>query len=156
MGTPWEGSESVTDSAHLASSLFHFVENGVANIDDPPLSVVKEAIRALDGDEINTVSIGLRNGDSMEIGGGKQGRYVCYTRIKKSHPCYLYHLVNPDCPRDMKDLVHINMGDGESWTYPRCTIVSLETVLIAAECFCISGEMSPSLAWDNKLNFEIA
>jgi hypothetical protein len=133
----------------LALRLFHFVEGGVAEIDDPSLCKVLDAIKALDGIDIDTASVTLRNGDSMDIGGGKDGQYKCHARTKNS----FYDLVNPNCRRDVSDTVLIMM-DNEVSRYPRCCIVSLDMVMVAVECFCTSGELSPSLAWDNTLEYE--
>lgn len=132
-----------------AIRLFHFVGDGVVEIDDPPLSKVFDAIKALDGIEIDTVSVTLRNGDSMDVGGGKNDQYKCHARTKGS----FYDLVNPQLPRDTTDTVAIMMAQEVS-TYPRCCIVSCEMVLAAVECFCTRGELSLSLTWDNTLEYE--
>lgn len=131
--------------------LFRILEDGALETDNPPFSMVKDAINALDGNEINTVSLKLRNDDSMDIGGGKANQYKCHVRTKNG----FYHLLNPNCQRDMNDTVPIVMGDGEEWNYPKCTIVSLETVMIAVECFCTTGELSPNLTWDKTLDFKL-
>jgi hypothetical protein len=139
----------MTNESPMIIRLFHFVHGGVVEIDDPPLAKVIDAIKALDGVDIDTVSVTLRNGDSMDVGGGKDGQYKCHARTKGS----FYHLVDPRLPRDMNDTVTIMM-DQETSYFPRCCIVSREMVMVAIECFCTSGELSPNLTWDNTLEFE--
>jgi hypothetical protein len=133
----------------LASRLFYFVKDGVEEVDDPPLCKVVDAIKRLDGIDIDTVSVTLHNGDSMDIGGGKDNQYKCHARTKNS----FYDLVNPNCQRDIRDTISIMMCN-ELSKYPKCCIVSFDMAMVAAECFCTSGELSPTLTWDNTLEYE--
>jgi Immunity protein Imm1 len=129
--------------------LFHFADDAAAEIDDPTLSQVIEAVNALNGVDIDTVSVKLRNGDSMDVGGGKDDQYKCHARTMGSY----YEMLNPQVPRDMSDTVTIMM-DQEGCSYPRCCVVSREMVRTAVECFCKSGELNSTLTWDNTLEYE--
>jgi Immunity protein Imm1 len=129
--------------------LFHFTHDGVVDIADPPLSKVIDAIRALNGVENDTLSVTLRNGDTMDVGGGKDDQYKCHARTRGS----FYDLVNPLVPLDMTDTVTIMMNQ-EANSFPRCCIVSSEMVMVAIESFCTKGELSSNLTWDNTLDYE--
>jgi hypothetical protein len=133
----------------LIIRLLHFTPDGVMDVEDPPLSRVIDAIKALDGVNIDTVSVTLRNGDSMDVGGGKDDQYKCHARTRGN----FHHLINPPVPQDMTDTVVIMM-DQEASSFPMCCIVSLEVVMVAIECFCTNGSLSSSLAWVTNLEFE--
>lgn len=133
----------------LVARLFYFVEGGIEEIDDPPLCKVVDAVKKLDGVDIDTVSVTLRNGDSMSIGGGKDNQYKCHARTKND----LYDMVNPSCQCDANDIVWIMMNN-EANKFPRCCVVPLDSVIDAVECFCATGELSQSVSWDNTLEYE--
>lgn len=139
----------------LVSRLVHFVKGSapdvpeVKRINDPTLPTVLDAIKALDGMEIDTFSVILRNGDRLAVGGGKCDQYKCHATTNNS----LYDLIAPNCPKDTKDTVSISMDNEES-TYPRCCIVSLEMVMAAVQCFCTTGVLSPQFTWDSTLEYE--
>jgi hypothetical protein len=111
----------MTTDSNQAKWLWRLIESGDLEVFDPSISAVKQAIEALDGKDCNWVSVAVQGGRGMDIGGGRLGEYVCHVRSEDrlNH----YDLVNPHCPREMTDLVNIPMGDGEEWTYPRCTVV---------------------------------
>jgi hypothetical protein len=139
----------VMSSGSLVLRLFHFSHDGVVDVERPPLEQVIDAVTALDGGEMDTVSVTLDNGDSMDVGGGKDDQYKCHARTRGS----FYDLVNPLLPQDMGDTVMIMMNQ-EGNSFPRCCIVSREMVMVAIECFCTRGELASSLTWTDKLEFE--
>ena len=137
-----------TTKTHVIT-LFFLAEDGPVYIDDPSLATVLDALGSLDGHDTDTLSVTLSNGDSMDVGGGADDHYKCHARTKNS----FYHLVDPMIPKDMNETVEIHMDD-EISTFPRCSIVSLEIVKIAVECFCVNGELSSKLQWDNTLKYD--
>ncbi len=138
----------MSENYNLIDTLFCLLESGRLEINNPPLSRVMDAIRALNGVTVDTVGINLRYGDSMDIGGGKMDQYKCHVSTRNG----IYDLINPNVPKDTNDCVPIMFND-EVHAYPRCTIVSFETVMIAVQCFCTSGELSPNLTWDSTLDY---
>jgi hypothetical protein len=139
----------MTNSGQIAERLFYFTSDGVEDLSKPDMSQIINAVKSLDGIDIDTVSVTLCNGDSMDIGGGKDDQYKCHARTCGS----FYDMVNPDTLCDAKDTVMIMMNQ-EGNSFPRCCIVSREMVLLAIETFCSSGVLDSRLAWDNTLEYE--
>jgi len=137
-----------TNNTHV-TRLFYLAKDGAVYVDDPSLTEVLDALMALDGHDVDTLSITLSNGDSMDVGGGDHDQYKCHAITKGD----FYDLVNPLIPKDMADAVDIQMND-ETNTFPRCSIASLEMVKSAVECFCRNGGLSSQLNWDNTLEYE--
>lgn len=129
--------------------LFYFTEDDVTEIEGPPLPKILDAVRSLDGIDIDTLSITLRSGDSMDVGGGKDNQYKCHARIRND----FYDLVNPDFSQELNEMVSIMMNE-EVNTYPKYCIVTLDMVLQAIEYFSTYGQLSNDLTWDNTLDYE--
>ena len=53
----------MTHDSCLVKWLWRLVETGAVETDDPPLSRVRDAVKAMDGEEINWVAIDVRSGD---------------------------------------------------------------------------------------------
>lgn len=139
----------MTDKSCIVSVLFFFDEGEAVYVDNPALSTVLAALRTLDGNELDTFFIQLKNGDMLEVGGGDDDRYKCHATTSDNY----FDLVKPSSPRDPSDTVMINMCQ-EGWHYPRCLIVSLEVVIEAIKYFATSGKLNPKLKWDNTLEYE--
>ena len=147
MRSTWYKMDMKMTKTHVIR-MFYRKQDGV-DIDDPSLTEVMNAVMALDGHDSDSMSVTLGNGDSMDIGGGAANQYKCHARTKNS----FFHLVDSAVPKEMANKVKIQM-DEEITTYPDCCIVSLDMVKTAVEFFCVNGELSPDLSWDNTLAFE--
>jgi hypothetical protein len=129
--------------------LAFLTESGAQYVDNPSLARVLDVLASMDGEDSDTLSITLSNGDSMDVGGGANGMYKCHARTLSS----FYDLLCPALQKDLSDTVDIQMDD-EINSFPRCTVVSLDMVRIAVECFCVNGDLNASLLWDNTLDYE--
>lgn len=130
-------------------TLSYLTTDGAVYVDDPSLTQVFNALDIMDGQEIDTLSITLGNGDTLDVGGGNCDQYKCHARTKGN----FYHLVNANIPRDMEDTMDIQMNE-ETNTFPICSIVSLQDVKTAIECFCLNGELSSAVSWNNTLEYD--
>jgi hypothetical protein len=128
--------------------LFYFTQNGVADVEHPTFDEVVHAVVGLDGDKLDTVSVTLENGDSMDVGGGNGDQYKCHARVQGD----FYDLVNPRIAQNMRDTVSIMMNQ-EGNLFPNCCIVSRDVVLAAIEVFCEKGELANSLTWTSELDY---
>ena len=137
------------NDAIFIDRLFYFTETDTEEIDNPSLSQITNAINLLDGVSIDTVSIGLSNGNSMDIGGGKDNQYICYIRTSST----LYNLIDPAISVDSNNVVMIMMNE-EANSFPQCCVVNQEMVITAVHYFTRTGECHPDLHWDNALDFE--
>src|SRR5262245_49164475 len=108
----------MSSNTHVRT-LFYLTKDGAVHIDAPSLTDVINAAMTLDGRDVDTLSVTLSNGDSMDVGGGSNGQYKCHARVMDS----FFDLVDPLASRDMLDRVDLHMND-EINTFPRCTIVS--------------------------------
>lgn len=139
----------MTNDICLAVRLFYFTAEKTMDVDNPAMSQILNAVVDLDGDDIDTVSVTLSNGASMDVGGGRGGKYKCHARTNGG----FYDLIDPRIPYASHNPVPIMMNQ-EVNMFPACCIVSLDMVLMAIETFCLTGLMDSRLTWDDTLEYE--
>ncbi len=124
-------------------------ENWVGNqdegdlIESPTWSQIEQAIRELDGKSKTLVTLGVDDECYMSIGGGESGKYIVNVTFDNVS---FYNLVDPSKPDAIEKLV---VG-GQEGNYSAKICVNLETTLLAAQTFTLSGKLQISLSWEEE------
>jgi Immunity protein Imm1 len=112
-------------------------------IENPTWSQIEQAIRKLDGKSKTLVTLGADDEYYMSIGGGEFGKYIVNVTFDNVS---FYNLVEPSKPDAREKLV---VG-GQAGNYSAKMCVNLDTALLAAQTFTISGELEISLSWEEE------
>ena len=124
-------------------------ENWVGNqdegdlIESPTWSQIEQAIRELDGKSKTLVTLGVDDECYMSIGGGESGKYIVNVTFDNVR---FHNLVDPSKPDGIDKLV---VG-GQEGNYSAKMSVNLETTLLAAQIFTVSGKLQISLFWEEE------
>jgi len=130
-------------------------ENWVGNqeegdlIESPTWSQIEQAIRELNGTSKTFVTLGADEGCYMSIGGGESGKYI--VNITGNQVSF-HNLVVPSKPEAIEKLV---VGEQEG-NYSARMCVNLETALLAAQTFTVSGQLPISLSWEEKKELAVS
>ena len=122
------------------------VENWIGNkdegdlIENPDWQQIESAICELDGKSKTLVTMGADDETYMTIGAGESGRYVVNVTFDNIN---FQNLVDSSKSNEMEKLV---VG-GQEGNYPAKMCVDLQTALLAAKTFSESGELEPSVCW---------
>jgi hypothetical protein len=108
---------------------------------NPTWDQIEGAIHALDGKTRTLVTMGGEGEAHMAIGGGKDGRYVCYATFDNE---IFHNLLNPSKQEGIVMLV----AGGQEGDYSAKMIVDLDAVLAAARTFAENGELDQSVEWE--------
>ncbi len=124
-------------------------ENWVGNqdegdlIESPTWSQIEQAICELDGKTKTLVTLGADDECYLSIGGGESGKYIVNVTLDNVS---FHNLVDLSKPDTIEKLV---VG-GQADNYPAKMCVTLETALLAAKTFTVSGELQISLSWEEE------
>ncbi|MEG4116921.1 Imm1 family immunity protein [Microcoleus sp. N9_B4] len=124
-------------------------ENWVGNqdegdlIESPTWSQIEQAIRELNGKTKTLVTLGADDECYMSIGGGESGKYIVNVTFDNVS---FHNLVDPSKPDAIEKLV---IG-GQEGNYSARMCVNLETALLTAQTFTVSGELEISLSWEEE------
>ncbi|WP_373536254.1 Imm1 family immunity protein [Microcoleus sp.] len=130
-------------------------ENWVGNqdegnlIENPTWSQIKQAIRELDGKSKTLVTFGADDECYMSIGGGELGKYIVNITFDNVS---FHNLVVPSKPDAIEKLV---VG-GQEGNYSAKMCVNLETALLAAQTFTVSGQLQISLSWEEEKELAVS
>jgi hypothetical protein len=112
-------------------------------IDNPSLTDIELAIRAIDGKRRQGVIL-VGVGDAhLAVGGGLGGQFVVYATFDNER---FFSLTSND---NRGSSVRLLVG-GQEGEYPSHMIVNLDHALAAAQAFARSGQLAPQLQWSDK------
>ena len=112
-------------------------------IEIPTWSQIEQAIRELDGKSKTLVTLGADDECYMSIGGGDSGKYIVNVTFDNVR---FHNLVDRSKPDAIQKLV---VG-GQQGNYSAKMCVNLETALLAAQTFTVSGQLEISLCWEEE------
>jgi hypothetical protein len=130
-------------------------ENWVGNqdegdlIESPTWSQIEQAIRELNGTTKTLVTLGVHDECYMSIGGGESGKYIVNVTFDNVS---FHNLVDPSKPDAIEKLV---IG-GQEGNYSARMCVNLETALLAAQTFTVSGQLQISLSWEEEKELAVS
>jgi len=104
---------------------------------------IEQGIRELNGKTKSLVTLGADDECYMSIGGGESGKYIVNITFDKVS---FHNLVVPSKPDAIEKLV---VGEQEG-NYSARMCVNLETALLAAQTFTVSGELQISLSGEEE------
>jgi len=85
----------------------------------------------------------------MSIGGGESGKYIVNITFDNVS---FHNLVDPSKPDAIEKLV---VG-GQEGNYSGRMCVNLETALLAAQTFTVSGQLQISLSWEEEKELAVS
>jgi hypothetical protein len=112
-------------------------------IENPSWSQIEQTIRELDGKSKTLVTLGADDECYMSIGGGESGKYIVNITFDNVS---FHNLVDPSKPDAIEKLV---VG-GQEGNYPAKMCVNLDTALLVAQTFTVSGKLETSLSWEEE------
>jgi len=104
---------------------------------------IEQGIRELNGTTKTLVTLGEDDECYMSIGDGKSGKYIVNITCDKVS---FHNLVAPSKPEVLEKLV---VG-GQEGNYSGRMCVNLETALLAAQTFTVSGQLQISLSGEEE------
>jgi hypothetical protein len=134
--------------------MYQFVTTAVADqwtgidckeevMSEPSFLELKPWIDRLDARTWTMISISSRSGSTLTIGGGS-GQYVVIMAPKEEE---FWNLIRPASENEGD--VRINIG-GQEGEYPGRQVVDYPEALRATETFVSTGEMDPTLDWEQE------
>jgi Immunity protein Imm1 len=99
-------------------------------------------LRRLNGTNRTIVALIVDDDRHLTVGGGNDGRYVCYVTSGGQ----ILNLKNPAVGKEIKT-VRIVTG-GQAGEFPLDLCVDLGEVTLAAEYYAERGKPNPALAWE--------
>lgn len=109
----------------------------------------EQGIRELNGTTKTLVTLGADDECYMSIGGGEAGKYIVNITCDKVS---FHNLVVPSKPDAIEKLV---VGEQEG-NYSARMCVNLETALLAAQTFTVSGQLQISLSWEEEKELAVS
>ena len=110
---------------------------------------IEKGIRELDGKSKILVTLGADDERYMSIGGGGSGKYIVNITFDKVS---FHNLVAPSKPDAIEKLV---VGEQEG-NYSARMCVNLETALLAAQTFTVSGQLQISLSGQEETELAVS
>ena len=110
---------------------------------------IEQGIRELNGKTKSLVTLGADDECYMSIGGGESGKYIVNITFDKVS---FHNLVVPSKPDAIEKLV---VGEQEG-NYSARMCVNLETALLAAQTFTVSGQIQISLSWEEEKELAVS
>ena len=104
---------------------------------------IEQGIRELNVTTKTLVTLGADDECYMSIGGGESGKYIVNVTFDNVR---FHNLVYPSKPDAIEKLV---VG-GQEGNYSAKICVNLETALLAAQTFTVSGKLELSLFWEEE------
>lgn len=125
------------------------VENWIGNrdegclIDNPTWQQIEKAICELDGKTKTLITLGIDDETYMSIGGGSSGKYIVNVTFDNIS---FHNLIDLSKTQTIEKLV---VG-GQEGNYSTQICVDLQMALLAAKTFAESGQLEPSLSWEEE------
>jgi hypothetical protein len=110
---------------------------------------IEQGIRELNGTSKTLVTLGADDECYMSIGGGESGKYIVNITFDKVS---FHNLVVPSKTDAIEKLV---LGEQEG-NYSARMRVNLETALLAAQTFPVSGQLPISLSWEEEKELAVS
>lgn len=115
-----------------------------AVLHNPTWPNIESAIRRMDGNLCSLLILGIGDpAPHMGIGGGDDNRYIVYVTPDN---WVFYNLINPNATPGQQLLV----AGGQPAEYPNRQCVGLSEVLCAAKTYSETGQLNPSLVWEQQ------
>ena len=105
----------------------------------------EDAVRSLNGQNRTMVELRVDDTTYMTIGGGNEGKYVCYIESQTNSMQRFHNLCN--CNAKPGKLVAVVAG-GQRGEYKPRLCCDLTCVLTAVRYFVMHGLPAPDLEWD--------
>ena len=105
---------------------------------------LRSLISRLDGEEHTVLTFYFSPSKSVTIGGGNNGRYVCYAELNDG----LFDLVNKRYIEGEPRYLLVNAG-GQIAEKSTKYIVCICDVMAVSKCFFETGSLSSSFNWDS-------
>jgi hypothetical protein len=128
-------------------------------IENPTWQQIESAICQLNGTTQTLVTLGADEETYMSIGGGQAGKYIVNVTLdgmtflnlvlaRGAGNIAVAKLAWPsDVDRSNSDLEQLVVG-GQLGNYPAKMLTNLETALLAAKTFALTGELEESATWE--------
>jgi hypothetical protein len=110
---------------------------------------IEQGIRELNGTSKTLVTLGADDECYMSIGGGESGKYIVNITFDKVS---FHNLVVPSQTDAIEKVV---VGEQEG-NYSARMCVNLETALLAAQTFTVSGQIQISLSWEEEKELAVS
>ena len=110
---------------------------------------IEKGIRELKGTSKTFVTLGADDGCYMSIGGGESGKYIVNITFDNVS---FHNLVDPSKP-DAREKLAVG---GQEGNYSARMCVNLETALLAAQTFTVSGELQRALSWEEEKELAVS
>jgi hypothetical protein len=112
-------------------------------IDNPSLSDIELAIRAIDGNRRQGIILLGASDAHLAVGGGSGGQFVVYVTFDNER--FFCATSN----NNGGSIVRLQVG-GQEGEYPSHLIVNLDQALAAAQMFARFGQLDPELRWSER------
>ena len=110
---------------------------------------IEQGIGELNGTSKTLVTLGADDECYMSIGGGESGKYIVNITFDKVS---FHNLVVPSQTDPIEKVV---VGEQEG-NYSARMCVNLETALLAAQTFTVSGQIQISLSWEEEKELAVS
>ena len=110
---------------------------------------IEQGIRELNGTSKTLVTLGADDECYMSIGGGESGKYIVNITFDNVS---FHNLVVPSQTDAIEKVV---VGEQEG-NYSARMCVNLETALLAAQTFTVSGQIQISLSWEEEKELAVS
>lgn len=110
---------------------------------------IEQGIRELNGTSKTLVTLGADDEFYMSIGGGESGKYIVNITFDNVS---FHNLVVPSQTDAIEKVV---VGEQEG-NYSARMCVNLETALLAAQTFTVSGQIQISLSWEEEKELAVS
>lgn len=106
------------------------------------LEEVLEAVQRLNGRNKTLVELIVDDANYLTIGGGNEGRYVCFITAGEQ----MHNLLTPIMPSNERAMI---VAGGQPGEYDGKLCCDIEAVLKAVEYFSACGEPNPEQNWED-------
>lgn len=110
-------------------------------VENPIWQQIESAICELNGTTQTLVTLGVDEESYMSIGGGEAGKYIVNVTLDGMT---FYNLVDRSVSEQIEKLI---VG-GQLGNYRAKMLTNLQTALLAAKTFAITGELDDSVTWE--------